>query len=854
MAPGRFMWKRVADTGLAMELSILAILGAVAYLLFRQVAAIGPLEGAVLIVATAGFLKLGLWWLEWHQGLSLEGTLQDWVHRIRQGERSTLVPPKGMRAQNRRVMEALNDVIEDVRGTQADLGALRLAMAREWRELDTLLDTIQRHHAADMEVRLQGGARLNALGRDLKSTLESAFRLDQVELNHRLRTDQHRFQGQTFRATLGQVQAGLEQFENLAEELRDSFPRMRREEESLGRLADAGLRQSARLGLAVKGLVAHTPKLVDETRARIERLRQFRQAGVAVRDQSEALTRRLEGFRDEAQARIRSFAGAQGWMKGLDHVAQQTGLLAVNAAIIAQQGGGSTGMAAIGGRLRQLADETADGASELERTLDGYQHGLEHEISGLWDLQEVAQRLLAGIHDLLRSAGHLDQQGEDLERSLETHLGQVDQVRQASERAELSLHEIGERARGLESALGRQWGVEAKITPERDRLSRLGTRLSDIGDELMLTSQKNIDEVWNLLARHQEIRKTDAYGQVVSGELSHLLELPDGAELTWNRLAWARAQRRPRFAQASEPLPPLGRRDEAGEGIRLLLLGQDALDGPEPSALDACSCDVTGRIWDLRLLESLRTESHRLALLELLKESPLTDCFPGLEMRISPDGALLRLPSPYPGLPRFLAGLELELPLEPGLWDQPFRPAPHRSTVVQRLIWIGPGSGGGPQSQDLRLIHTWVKDDPRHEFFLPWLPYQGHRPNICPFRDDESVLEDQTALSPVRCLGLDADPAPLLSFQDRLLHAGATEGSGGVVLCAIHIGHAHPEALLLRLFQQGAGLAESFHPDLVPFQIRMREEVLGGATGDPYLAAWTLLEDLQRAGWLMPLP
>ena len=74
------------------------------------------------------------------------------------------------------------------------------------------------------------------------------------------------------------------------------------------------------------------------------------------------------------------------------------------------------------------------------------------------------------------------------------------------------------------------------------------------------------------------------------------------------------------------------------------------------------------------------------------------------------------------------------------------------------------------------------------------------------------------------------------------------EGIGGATLCSIGIGHPHPEALLLRLFQPDADLAGAFHPDLVPFQI------LGGATGDPYRAAWSLLDDLQRAGWLMPLP
>jgi hypothetical protein len=75
-----------------------------------------------------------------------------------------------------------------------------------------------------------------------------------------------------------------------------------------------------------------------------------------------------------------------------------------------------------------------------------------------------------------------------------------------------------------------------------------------------------------------------------------------------------------------------------------------------------------------------------------------------------------------------------------------------------------------------------------------------------------------------------------------------------MALCAISIGHRHPEALLLGLFQPNAELAGAFHPDLVPYQVRLRDEVLGGSTGDPYRAAWSILEDLQREGWLLPLP
>ncbi|HJV48131.1 MAG TPA: methyl-accepting chemotaxis protein [Geothrix sp.] len=834
------------------DLAGIPLLGAVAYLLFRYAASIRPAEGALLIMAAAGFHWVIFRWWDWHRELSHEGPLLDWVHRILQGERQPMTAPDGLRVRDAQVAAALNAVIGELQDGHAALGDLQQAMTREWRELDALLASIQQHHAAESETRLQGGARLKSLGQDLKAAIEGTLRFDQIELNHRLRADQFRLQGQAFQGTLEQLRAGLDQFENLLEELQDSFPRLRREEDALGRLADAGLRQGSRLTLSVKGLVAHTPRLMDGTQARMEWLRRLRESSDGVRDKTEALARRLEAFREEAQSRIHYFGGAQGNLKEIDHVAQQTGLLAVNAAILAQQDGGHPGLSAIGGRLRILADQTSGGVSGLERMLDEYQRGLERETAGLWDLQEVTQNLLSDVHELLRTTGHLDQQGYDLERVLETHLGLVDHVRQTSERAELSLHEVGERAMALESAHVRQWGVEAKIGPERERLSRLGTRLADVGDGLSRISQQNIDEIWDILARHQAIRRTEAYQQVTSEGLPHLMDEAESAEATWNGVAWARAQRRRRRVGQVEGAPvPLGHRDPNG-CLRLLLLGQDALDNPEPSALESWSCDATGRFWDLSLLASLKTESHRLALLALLKESALSACFPDLDLRISPEGARIRLPHPYPGLPGFLAGLRLELALEPELWNHAFREAAPGGDRVQSLIWLGPGEGGGPQNPCMRLAHAWIDSHDPHGSLLSWLPYEGPRPPS-PWLGDIGVEERLPAPLPLRCLGLGTDPAVLDPMRDWLLQAGAIEGPGGAALCAIHVGHAHPDALLLRLFQPDANLAGAFHPDLVPFQARMRDEVLGGCTGDPYRAAWAILDDLQRAGWLMPL-
>lgn len=844
----------LSELRLPVDLLGIPLLGAIAYLLFRQASAISPAEGTLLIMAASGFIRVGLRWRSWHRELAHEGPLMDWVHRTLQGERWLMKVPPGLSGKDQQVAAALNAVLDDLHGSRAELADLRQAMAREWENLDHLLGAVQHHHVEEVETRHQGATRLESLGRDLKAAIEGTLRFEQIELNHRLRADQFRLQGQAFQSTLEQMMAGLEHFENLLEELQDSFPRIRREEEALGQLADAGLRQGSRLTLAVKGLVAQTPRLLDGTQARLEWLRRLRQSSDGVRDVTTALARRVEGFREEAQIRIQTFgSGAQGGLKELDHVAQQMGLLAVNAAILAQQEGGSAGLAVIGGRLRTLADQTAENVSALERRMDEYQRGLDREMAGLWDLQEVTQSLLSDVHELLRTTGHLDHQGYDLERALETHVGLVDLVRQYSERAELSLHEVGERAMALETAHVRQWGVEAKIGPERERLSRVGLRLHEVGDGLSRISQQNIDEIWDILARHQAIRRTEAYQQVTSGGLPHLMDASVTAESTWNGVAWARAQRRLRLvADEGGGMPPLGRREPNGS-VRLRLLGQDVLHNPEPAALEAWSCDATARCWDLRLMASLRTEGYRLALLALLKESALASCFPGVDIRIAAEGAHLLLPHPYPGLPAFLSGLDLELPLEPELWDLAIREVGHPVSRVQHLVWMGPNQGGGRQSPCMRLIHSWLGDDNQQESLLSWLPHEGPQPSN-PWLGDRDLDEGPLGLLPVRCLGLGADPRAVDRIHARLLQAGAVEGLGGVTLCAIQVGHAHPDALLLRLFEPAADLAGAFHPDLVAYQVRLRDEVLGGCTGNPYQAAWSILDDLQQEGWLMPLP
>ena len=845
-------WGQVAVAWHGAELAMLPCLGVVAYILFRFGDRLGALEGALLMTAAAGLIGLGRHGWAWYRSLQGESSLEAWAQRTLVGERLPLQPgslPPSAGA----FPLALNAVLQDERRFRAEVAQIREAVAREWRDLDALLESAEQGHAEAQETVHLEGARREALGGELRQILEEGLSTAGLEVDHRTRSEQHRLQGQVAEDALGQLLARLDQVGNLLDELQDSFPTLRREEEALQRLADAGFRRGARLSLAVKGLVVDTPNLVAATRARQLSLQDLRQAADAVKDESEAMARRLEAFREETQVLIRAFDATQGSTRELDLAAQQTGLLAVNAAILGQQGGGGEGLLVIGGRLRTLSDQTVASTAELDRTLDRHREGLRREIVNLWDLQEVAGRLHGSVQDLLRVAGRLDLDGLELERSLDAHLGVVDQVRQDSERAELSLREVGECAAGLATAQVRQWKVEAKLAPERERLAQVGGRLGGAVEALLRLGQEADGDAWGLVVRQRLLQGSPAY-QELTGRTS-LPTSPEGPAQApvWRRVALARSRRRPRLTEAQGLDPrPSGRRGSDGAWA-LRLLGRDALGQVEPSALAAWECDAEGLTWRFRLAEPLCTDAHRAALLEALRESPLRDCLPGLLLRVAPQGVDLLLPSPYPGLPEFLAGLGLEIPLEAGAWERPFRAVGSAPLVVSHFLWLGPAAGGGLGNPCLSLVHQWVRHLPEHEGFLHGLPHPGDRP-ACPLPMQSQGPDSLPAPMAVRGLGLAAETDLLEPLRERLLQAGAHEGLGGAVLCAVGIGHAHPEALLLRLFQADAGLGSDPHPALEPYRIRFREEVLAERGGDPHAAAWTLLEDLQREGWVLPLP
>jgi methyl-accepting chemotaxis protein len=846
------IWKTVLKSHIVQDLAFLPVLGGVAYLLFARSGGLHPSEAALLMVGTGGLLMLARGWWIWQRRQASSDILLDRIHRILEGERDGCTVPVGATGSDRQMATVLDTVLGESRRDKDQLARFRGALARDWKDMDALLAGLEQSHLAEDKNHAEALRRIQVLGRDLKGALESTFDLDQVETMHRLKSDQHRLEGQAFSGSLDQVGAGLEHFQNLLEELHDVFPRLRREEEALGHLADAGLRHGAKLTLKIKGLVAQTPNLIEESHARAAALRRFRLTADSLRDQVEVLARRIEGFRDEAQGRIRAFGSAQRPMRELDSFAQQAGLLAVNAAILAQQGGGSGSLTAIGGRLRTLADQTTESTSGLERALEQHQQGLEHENSSLWTLQEVTVGLLDGIRDLLRMVEGMDRQAQELERGLDAQMGLVDQVRIAADRAELSLREIGERATGLESAHGRQWGVEAKLVPEIERLTRESQRLLELGEDLSRINLQKNETIWEILARNQELKRSSVYQQLVSGDLPTLIQASVGPDPIWNRLAWSRAQRRPRLSGMPVTLPLAGWQDDHG-WVHLQILRLDALDQPEPAAVASWSSDVAGQVWALHLDPALCEEDHRSALFETIQGSALEALFPGFECRTTTAGVELNLHVPFLGFPSFLAGLGLEIALPGAGLQVDLKEPESQVSHLQCMLWAGPQAEAMGAGAAMDMVHGWIRDDPAHEGFLSTLYHPGHRPP-CPLRETQGLEATLPVAIPVQCLGLGGDSATLASYHDRLLQAGATDGPGGVSLCTIGLGHVHPATLLIRLFQRDAGLAGHPHPALAPFQARLREEVLAATAGDSYLAAWTLLEDLQRQGWVLPLP
>lgn len=854
MGRDRSLWEHFGGGRLMVDAVILAVLGLLEYAILSHPSSIRPGEGAVLVMAFAGMLILGRRGLTWQRDLALDAFLPDWVARVVAGSRERVQPPSGLGTEAAMTAQAMDALLADVQAARQGLDDLRMAVVRDWREVDATLAEIQRQQVVDRESRDRARARLAEAGAELKAVFEDTLQLDRIELDQRLRADQWRLQAQAFVGSLEQVKSGLDQFENLVEELRDTFPRLLREGDALGRLANAGMRHGARMGMAVRGLTEHTPRLLEEAKARMEQFRHFRKAADELRDQAEALGRRMEGFRTESLDRTRAFGGVQGSLKVIDEAAQQAGLLAVNAAILSQQGEGrAAGVQAIGGRLRHLAGQTARGAAEVERALEEHARGLDHETASLWALQEVTETLLSGLQNLLRSAAYLDQQGQELERLLDTQVAQVDHVRQMSEHAELALHEVGERARAIESAMNRLWAVEAKLLPELERLSRGGGRLTDSGRELSRISQQNIEAIWNILGRHQEIRRNPAYRLVSGGELGQILEPTAPGGDVAARLVWLRSTRQSRLETTPQASGLKGTREADGT-LRLRLLDLDALGLPEPSALQQLTWARGGRDWRLDLREELRTEDHRMALLETLRRSDLLACFPDLQTRTTPEGAFLSLPFAFGQLPAYLAGLALDLPLPSGAWEGPLRAPGAPAEAAQAFLWAGPDLDPDVRRETLRRLHGLVHEIPDHHFILPRAHYPGERPPCLWLGEEEEDVLDLAGAASLRFERLGAPEAFASAWRERLFRAGAQEGPEGAALVLARVSPIDPALLLLQLFRRDARLACVAHPDLAPFRDRARSEVFALEAPDPAQAAWRILEAFQAEGWLMPLP
>jgi hypothetical protein len=274
---------------------------------------------------------------------------------------------------------------------------------------------------------------------------------------------------------------------------------------------------------------------------------------------------------------------------------------------------------------------------------------------------------------------------------------------------------------------------------------------------------------------------------------------------------------------------------------------------PEPSALQQITWSREGREWRLDLREELRAEDHRMGLLEALRHSDLEAWFPGLQTRITPEGAVLTFPWAFSDLPRTLAGLALELALGPASWEGPLRASVPLPEATQAFLWTGPDLDREPGHLALRL-HGLVHEIPDHHLILPQGEYEGERPPCRWLGEPEVAVVDLSDGPRLRFLALGPAEACLSTWRDRILQVGGQEGAEGPTLVAVRIAPVDPVVLLLQLFRRDAGLAGGDHPSLVSYRDRFQSEVLAVEAQDPRRAAWSLLEAFQTEGWLLPLP
>ncbi|HJW33757.1 MAG TPA: methyl-accepting chemotaxis protein [Holophagaceae bacterium] len=851
------LWSHFGGRQLLVDAAILAVLAGLVGLMLRFPGALGPMEGGGLVAAVGFLLIMGRRALGWHRAITVQAFLPEWAERIAEGDYRTVEPPPGLDGEQRRVAGVINDCLRELGRLQEARQSLVADHLREWDAAEGLLKNLEAERERSFEYQESLLQELDGFASELRAQLEDTQVMARVADRRRGLADAATSSlGSGVEASLDVLRLGLERQEELVQLIRDTLPRLRRESEGMGQLADRAMRRAARLGSTVKGVASHGSQMLESVQDRSVQLLRMRELALDLRELGEGLQRRARNLQHEENESGGSLEGIQDSLRGIDHVAKQTGLLAVNAAILSQESRGSRGFQVIGSKIRLLSEQTAQGTAEVARILGEHRLGLERDAMEVASLGEAIEQIHARLHELILNIGRMDHHGQELERSLETHQELIRDLETSGREAIESLQEIPPRAEALGNLSLRQRASEQELESGYHQALGHMERLSEGAGALIRSQEEAHRDLWMVVERQEALRLSKAFQALAHGRLHQLWDEArirrSDERASWSAASNLRAQRGLILGGAPALPPGLPGRVEE-DRVLLRLLEADAFGLPRPGALESLDSSDGGRTWRLTLMPELRHDEGRLALLVSLRDALHPAWIPDPDFVLGDEGVRMSLPFSYPNLPLLLSGLGLELSLSSGLPPEGLRTSTRRTHLCINFLWVRATVAAPMRLRVLQAVHGSIEHMPSHERF-PLGPAPGFG-GPCPRCTVDSELR-VGEIPP----GVGFRTWVLGDGQDALASWGHVLGlplkgaEAEVVMGRVRLPYARPEALLLALMHPAAGFFDAASPSLVEIDRELKTEVLAQPGAASAAKAWELLRRLEREGWIMALP